>query len=155
MARQKYQRLSPADIDEIWQRLRSGHSVKPTARALGLPTATVRDYLVRCGGIRPDPRHRAAGRLSLEEREEISRGLAAGLGALEGVDWRLSTRMRGHHAHLLSYGAGVAWATGGWIAFALLRPVPLPVPWLAGPCLLASVAMGFCITAGLPARGNG
>ena len=79
MARQSYQRLSPADIDEIWSRLRSGHSVKPTARALGLPTSTVRTYLIRCGGIRPDPRHRAAGRLSFEEREEISRGLAAGL----------------------------------------------------------------------------
>ncbi|MGY2703307.1 IS30 family transposase [Nocardioides sp. HB32] len=79
MARQSYQRLSPADIDEIWRRLRSGHSVKPTACALGKPTSTVRTYLIRCGGIRPDPRHRAAGRLSLEEREEISRGLAAGL----------------------------------------------------------------------------
>ena len=78
MARQNYQRLSPADIDEIWRRLRSGHSVKPAARALGLPTSTVRTYLIRCGGIRPDPRHRAAGRLSFEEREEISRGLAAG-----------------------------------------------------------------------------
>ena len=77
--RQNYQRLSPADIDEIWRRLRSGHSVKPTARALGLPTSTVRTYLVRCGGIRPEPRHRGAGRLSVEEREEISRGLAAGL----------------------------------------------------------------------------
>ena len=79
MARQSYQRLSPADIDEIWRRLRSGHSVKPTARALGLPTSTVRTYLIRCGGIRPEPRHRGAGRLSVEEREEISRGLAAGL----------------------------------------------------------------------------
>jgi IS30 family transposase len=79
MARQSYQRLSPADIDEIWSRLRAGHSVKPAARALGLPTGTVRAYLVRCGGIRPDPRHRGVDRLSLEEREEISRGLAAGL----------------------------------------------------------------------------
>jgi transposase, IS30 family len=79
LARQNYQRLSPADIDEIWRRLRSGHSVKPTARALGLPTSTVRTYLIRCGGIRPEPRHRGAGRLSVEEREEISRGLAAGL----------------------------------------------------------------------------
>ena len=79
MARQHYQRLSPADIDEIWRRLRSGHSVKPTARALGLPSSTVRAYLIRCGGIGPDPRHRRAGRLSLEEREEISRGLAAGM----------------------------------------------------------------------------
>jgi IS30 family transposase len=78
MARQHRQRLSPADIDEIWRRMRAGHSMKPTARALGLPTSTVRSYLVRCGGIMPDPRHRTERRLSLAEREEISRGLAAG-----------------------------------------------------------------------------
>jgi IS30 family transposase len=77
MARQNYQRLSPADIDEIWSRMSAGHAVKPTARSLGLATSTVRTYLLRCGGIRPDPRHRAADRLSFEEREEISRGLAA------------------------------------------------------------------------------
>ena len=28
MARQNYQRLLPADIDEIWKRLLSGHSAK-------------------------------------------------------------------------------------------------------------------------------
>jgi hypothetical protein len=32
-----------------------------------------------CGGIRPVPRRRSPGRLSLSEREEISRGLAASL----------------------------------------------------------------------------
>src|SRR3954463_8965290 len=79
MARQHYQRLSPADVDEIWRRMRAGHSMKPAARALGLPTSTVRSYLVRCGGIRPAPRRPAPGRLSSLEREEISRGLAAGL----------------------------------------------------------------------------
>ena len=73
-----YRRLSEVDEDEIWARLRTGHAVKPTARALGLPTGTVRDYLVRCGGIRPALRRRSPGRLSLAEREEISRGLAAG-----------------------------------------------------------------------------
>ena len=75
---QRYQRLSPEVCDEIWVRLRGGHAAKPTARALGLPTSTVRAYLLRCGGIRPDPRCRSAGRLSFAEREEISRGLAAG-----------------------------------------------------------------------------
>src|SRR5213592_1157017 len=74
-----YRRSSGADEDEIWSRLRTGHAAKPTARALGLPTGTVRAYLVRCGGIRPAPRRRSPGRLSLLEREEISRGLAAGL----------------------------------------------------------------------------
>jgi IS30 family transposase len=75
----KYERLSPEAIDQVWLRLREGHAAKPTARALGLSTSTVRDYLLRCGGIRPDPRRRAAVRLTLAEREEISRGLAAGL----------------------------------------------------------------------------
>jgi DNA-binding CsgD family transcriptional regulator len=74
-----YRRLLPADEDEIWWRLRAGHAAKPTARALGFSTGTVRAYLVRCGGIRPEPRRRSPGRLSLAEREEISRGLAAGL----------------------------------------------------------------------------
>ncbi len=75
----RYQRLSPETIDQLWVRLREGHAAKPAARQLGLPTSTVRAYLLRCGGIRPDPRRRAAGRLTLVEREEISRGLAAGL----------------------------------------------------------------------------
>jgi len=74
-----YRRVSQADEDEIWARLRAGHAAKPTARALGLTTGGVRAYLVRCGGIRPAPRRRAPGRLSLGEREEISRGLAAGV----------------------------------------------------------------------------
>ena len=74
-----YRRLSPADVDAIWVRLRAGHAAKPTARQLGLSTGTVRAYLLRCGGIRPGPRRRAPGRLSFAEREEISRGLAAGM----------------------------------------------------------------------------
>jgi DNA-binding NarL/FixJ family response regulator len=73
-----YQRLSPEAMDAIWVRLRAGNAAKPTARQLGLSTGTVRAYLVRCGGIRPVPRRRGARRLSMEEREEISRGLAAG-----------------------------------------------------------------------------
>ena len=78
MARGNYERLTPQAIDEVWVRLRAGMAAKPTARELGLSTSTVRDYLHRCGGIRPDPRRRAGVRLSLAEREEISRGLAAG-----------------------------------------------------------------------------
>src|SRR4051794_7429413 len=74
-----YRWLTAANEDEIWARLRAGHAAKPTARALGLTAGGVRAYLVRCGGIRPAPRRRSPGRLSLVEREEISRGLAAGL----------------------------------------------------------------------------
>jgi IS30 family transposase len=73
-----YEKLTPHAIDELWVRLRAGKAAKPTARELGLCTGTVRAYLLRCGGIRPDPRRRAAGRLTMAEREEVSRGLAAG-----------------------------------------------------------------------------
>jgi IS30 family transposase len=72
-----YERLTPQAIDQVWVSLRAGHAAKPTARQLGLSPSTVRAYLVRCGGIRPDPRRRSPGRLSFAEREEISRGLAA------------------------------------------------------------------------------
>ena len=53
-----YRRWSEADEDEVWVLLRAGHAAKPTARLLGLPTGTVRAYLVRCGGIR-SPRRRS------------------------------------------------------------------------------------------------
>ena len=74
-----YERLTPEAIDRVWLRLRAGQAAKPTARQLGLCTGTVRAYLLRCGGIKPQPRRRGGCRLSVEEREEISRGLAAGL----------------------------------------------------------------------------
>jgi IS30 family transposase len=73
-----YQRLTAETVDQIWVRLRAGQAAKPTARELGLSTGTVRAYLVRCGGIRPQRRRRSLDRLRFEEREEISRGLAAG-----------------------------------------------------------------------------
>ena len=78
MGRGDYERLTPQAIDQLWIRMRAGHAAKPTARELGLSTSTVRDYLHRCGGIRPVPRRRSTARLSVVEREEISRGLAAG-----------------------------------------------------------------------------
>jgi IS30 family transposase len=71
--------LSPAEVDEVWRRWRSGQAVKVLAREMRRNPSTVRDLLKRTGGIRPVPRHRWELRLSLAEREEISRGLAAGL----------------------------------------------------------------------------
>jgi Helix-turn-helix domain len=71
--------LTLLEEDAIWDRLQSGLAAKPAAREFGLPTGTVRAYLARCGGIRPLPRTRSVVRLTLAEREEISRGLAAGL----------------------------------------------------------------------------
>ena len=70
--------LSPAEVDEVWRRWRSGQAVKVLAREMRRNPSTVRDLLKRTGGVRPVPRRRWELRLSLGEREEISRGLAAG-----------------------------------------------------------------------------
>ena len=72
-------KLTPAEVDEIWTRWRSGQAVKVLARQMRVNPSTVRDLLHRTGGIRPAPKRRWELRLSLAEREEISRGLAAGL----------------------------------------------------------------------------
>ncbi len=74
-----YRRLSPEVSDEIWVAVGGRAGGEADGTGAGSVAGTVRAYLVRCGGIRPAPRRRAPGRLSLAEREEISRGLAAGL----------------------------------------------------------------------------
>ena len=72
-------KLTPAEVDEVWARWRSGQAVKVLSRQMRVNPSTVRDLLHRTGGIRPAPKRRWELRLSLAEREEISRGLAAGL----------------------------------------------------------------------------
>ena len=62
MGRGDYERLTPEAIDQVWLRLRAGQASRPTARELGLCTGTVRAHLLRCGGIRPEPRRRVDGR---------------------------------------------------------------------------------------------
>ncbi|WP_458691383.1 IS30 family transposase [Nocardia tengchongensis] len=70
--------LTEPEIEEVWRRWRSGQAIKVLAREMRRHPSTVRELLKRCGGVRPAARHRNSLRLSLAEREEISRGLAAG-----------------------------------------------------------------------------
>jgi IS30 family transposase len=63
--------------DAIWDRWRAGDPARMIARAVRCGPAAVRRHLALTGGIRPVPRRRANLRLSLAEREEISRGIAA------------------------------------------------------------------------------
>lgn len=64
---------------EIWERWRNGQSAAAISRALERRNKTGVLHIVTVhGGIAPAPRRRALAALRLEEREEISRGLAAG-----------------------------------------------------------------------------
>jgi len=74
----RVKRLSEEDKVEIWQRLERGESMRSIAQQLGSGSTAVRDYVAGCGGRRPVPDDWSPLRLSATEREEISRGLAAG-----------------------------------------------------------------------------
>src|SRR6266478_3148516 len=71
--------FTPKQKAELWERWKSGQCVADIARALERRNKSgVYRVLALNGGIAPAPRRRALAALRLEEREEISRGIAAG-----------------------------------------------------------------------------
>jgi IS30 family transposase len=66
--------------DEVWIRWQRGERVGTIARALGVTHTAVGKRLRRLGGLAPGARYRAPRHLRSDERETISRGLAAGQG---------------------------------------------------------------------------
>ena len=66
-----------ADLDEVWIRWKRGESLKAIGRVLGKEGSSVYGQIAPYGGIRPQTRCRSKRALTLAEREEISRGLAA------------------------------------------------------------------------------
>jgi len=69
--------LSSAERELIWVRWREGEPIWKIAQGLERSGTSVRAVLDRTGGISPRLRQRSCRALSLGEREEISRGLAA------------------------------------------------------------------------------
>lgn len=61
----------------MWDRWQRGEPLNQIAALFDRHASSVRSILIRHGGIRPPSRRRSPRALSLTEREEISRGLAA------------------------------------------------------------------------------
>ena len=71
--------FTAAQKAELWERWKNGQSAAAISRALERKNKTgVERIVVLHGGIVPAPRRRALAALRLEEREEISRGIAVG-----------------------------------------------------------------------------
>ena len=70
--------LSAAEQNEVWARWRQGESLRLIARRLGKRGPSVRAFVLQTGGVQRQPPRRRLGCLSVAEREEISRGVAAG-----------------------------------------------------------------------------
>ena len=75
---QRYRRgFTAAEKTELWDRWQRGESLNAIGRAFGKPSSSIHFQVAPHGGIRPAPRRRSRLSLTLSEREEISRGLAA------------------------------------------------------------------------------
>src|SRR6266436_806687 len=94
---QRYLRgFSASEKTELWDRWQRGESLKAIGRAFGKPSSSIYFQLAPRGGIRPAPRRRSRLALTLSEREEISRGIAAYQSA------RSMARLLGHSASTVS-----------------------------------------------------
>jgi hypothetical protein len=67
-----------AEQDEVWAGWRRGESLRLIARRLGKRAPSVRAFVLQTGGVQQQPPRRNVRCLSMAEREEISRGVAAG-----------------------------------------------------------------------------
>ena len=127
--------FTPKQRAELWERWKSGQCVADIARALERRNKSgVYRVLAINGGIAPAPRRRAPRALKLEEREEISRGIAVarsirqiaqGLGRSPSTVSREIRRNGGCSAYCASRADRYAWDRA-------LRPKPCRLARHAG-----------------------
>ena len=80
MAKRRQRRMfTAAESAEVWDRWQRGEGLKLIGRVLGRTSSAIFAHLKPHGGIRPAVRRRSRRVLSMNEREEISRGIAAGI----------------------------------------------------------------------------
>lgn len=76
MARMGRPGLSDQEKSELWRRWQAGQSLTDIGLALGKHAGSIHGVISLKGGIAPCDRKRSSTQLTLQEREQISRGLA-------------------------------------------------------------------------------
>jgi IS30 family transposase len=79
MAKRRRRMFSAAESAEAWDRWQRGEGLKLIGRVLDRSSRAIFQHLKPHGGIRPLPRRRSRRVLSIDDREEISRGVASGV----------------------------------------------------------------------------
>jgi IS30 family transposase len=77
--RRRRREFSSQQRADLWSRWKAGQSLSDISRALGREPGTIHGIVAATGGFVPRERRRSQLALTLEEREEVSRGLASGL----------------------------------------------------------------------------
>ena len=111
-------RFSETEVVEVWDRWQAGDAYRLIGRDLGRSAASIRAFVESWGGVRPAPRRRSERHLSFYEREEISRGVAAGdslrmvatrLGRAPSTISRELARNGGRHRYRAHHADRTAW----------------------------------------------
>lgn len=105
--------FSAQERADLWARWRGGQSLSDISRALGREPGTIHGVVAANGGFVPRDRRRSRLALTLQEREEISRGVATGLsfrviGASLGRSPSTVSREVGRHGGRGAYRAAEA-----------------------------------------------
>ena len=111
--RRKRREYSVAERKELWDRWKRGESISEIGRALNRGPGTIHWTIRQYGGVVPRERRRSRLALTVCEREEISRGVAAGesarrVAARLGRSPSTVTRELGRHGGRRRYRAGEA-----------------------------------------------
>jgi IS30 family transposase len=124
----------------LWRGWKSGLTIKEIGESLGRRGCSVLWVLRRDGGFEPRTRRRAFRVLQADEREQISRGLAAGI-ALREIARRLGraastvsreiARNGGRHAYRAAEADARAWQCAGRPQQCLLARRPRLRNWVA------------------------
>lgn len=102
MARMGRPGLSDGQMAELWRRWKEGQTLSEIGQALSKHAGSIFGVVTAKGGIAPAHRRRSRRVLTLIEREEISRGLAAGFALrriASGIGRSPSTVSREIHRH--------------------------------------------------------
>jgi IS30 family transposase len=79
MGKRRRRMFTASESAEVWDRWQRGEGLKLIGRVFGRTSSAIFAHLKPHGGIRPVPRRRSGRVLSLDDREEISRGIAVGI----------------------------------------------------------------------------
>jgi IS30 family transposase len=108
----------PDSINEMWAHWKAGAAAGEIAGLLGVSRELARRLVSEQGGITPQPRRRSRRHLTIEEREEISRGIvreesarqiAARLGRSHTTVWREIERHGGRQRYRAALAEQQAW----------------------------------------------
>lgn len=132
--------MSATERAELWKRRQRGETYRAIGRALGRSPEAVFFVVRTAGGVAPRPQRRAARTLSRTDREDVSRGLAAGwtfaaIARQLGRPTSTISREVGRHGGRTQYRAGRADARA-W----LRARRPKPCRLVTQPRLRALVA---------------